>query len=326
MAKQVINDYGKLEGSLRFGGPALKGIGGKGGPGAGGPPIDFKPPMADVSWVKRKYLDIPYGTESPNQIMDIYLPQEGEGPFPLLLHIHGGGFGLGDKRDDHMDTYLKFLEKGIAVGSIEYRLSGEAIFPAAVLDCRQAVRYIRKHAVDYQIDPEHIGTIGGSAGGNLSALLGMNIPNGAFPGEEDKELEGSCAVSVAVDQFGPTDFAAMDDMARENGVSFADHDEPGSAESSYMGGPLPELDKEYLAKANPVTYINEGMAPMLIQHGCVDRLVPYQQSVILADAIREKVGEERVKFTTLPTADHEDKQYSSEENLAIVWAFIQKYL
>lgn len=319
MQKKEISDYGKLEGSLQFG---------PDDPGAGGPPVDFKPPMADISWVKRKYLDVPYNTESSNQIMDIYLPEEGEGegPFPLLLHIHGGGFGLGDKRDDHMNTYLKFLKKGIAVGSIEYRLSGEAVFPAAVLDCREAVRFIRHHAEKYNIDPDHIGTIGGSAGGNLSAILGMNIPNGAFPGEEGKNFIDSCKVNVAVDQFGPTDFSVMDEMARENGISFADHDLPRSAESSYMGGPLPELEKKYLDQANPITYINPEMAPMLVQHGCVDKLVPYRQSVILVDAIREKVGEDRVEFTTYPTADHEDKQYSTDENLEIVWDFVKKYL
>lgn len=326
MEKKVIDDYSELKGSLQFGGPAPEGPGGKGGPGAGGPPVDFKPPMADISWVKRKYLDIPYASESPNQTLDIYLPEEGEGPFPVLFHIHGGGFGLGDKRDDHMDTYLKLLKKGIAIGSIEYRLSGEAKFPAAVLDCREAIRFIKEHGPEYQLDPAHIGAIGGSAGGNLSAMLGMNIPNGEFPGEEGKTFARDCYVNVAVDQFGPIDFAVMDDMARENGISFVDHDQPSSAESSYMGGPLQSLDPSYLAQANPITYISDKMAPMLVQHGCVDKLVPYRQSVILVEAIREKVGEDRVEFTTLPTADHEDKQYGTEENLNLVWDFVKRYL
>ncbi|MCD8337126.1 MAG: alpha/beta hydrolase [Lachnospiraceae bacterium] len=303
-------DYDALDGSLKF----------------DGPPADFQVKMADISWVKRKKLDVVYAEKSPNQRLDLYYPEEGEGPFAILLHIHGGGFGLGDKRDDHMDTYLKFLKRGIAVGSIEYRLSGEAIFPAAVLDCREAVRFLRRNAAAYQIDPDRIAAIGGSAGGNLSAMLAMNIPNGMFPGEEGRTFDGSCEVSVAVDQFGPIDFAVMDEMARENGVSFVDHDQPGSAESSYMGGALPELERSYLAKANPITYINDGMAPLLVQHGCVDRLVPYQQSVLLVDAIKKQIGEERVEFTTLPTADHEDKLYGTDENLDIVWEFVKKYL
>ncbi|MCC8164267.1 MAG: alpha/beta hydrolase [Lachnospiraceae bacterium] len=308
--KKETLDYDALDGSLRF----------------DGPPADMQVKMADISWVKDKLLDVQYAEESPNQRLDLYYPEDGKGPFPVLLHIHGGGFGLGDKRDDHMDTYLKFLAKGIAVGSIEYRLSGEAIFPAAVLDCREAVRFLKRNAQKYRLDPERMATIGGSAGGNLSAILGMNIPNGAFPGEEGKSFTEDCHVNVAVDQFGPVDFAVMDDMARENGVSFVDHDQPESAESSYMGGPLPTLDKEYLAKANPITYINDGMAPLLVQHGGVDLLVTYQQSVKLVEAVKAKIGEERVECTTLPTADHEDKQYGEDKNLDIIWNFISKYL
>lgn len=319
--KEIINDYGKLKGSLQFEKPGRDME-----KGAGGPPVDFRPPMADISWVKRKYLDVAYASESPNQCMDIYLPEEGEGPFPVLFHIHGGGFAIGDKRDDHMDTYLKFLKKGIAVASIEYRLSGEAIFPAAVLDCREAIRFARTHAADYQLDPEHFGVIGGSAGGNLSAMLGMNIPNGEFPGEEGKTFDQSCHVNVAVDQFGPIDFKVMDDQARENKISFVDHDLPTSAESSYMGGPLQELDDGYVAKANPITYINPKMSPLLVQHGMMDRLVPYQQSELLVRAVREKQPEAVIEFTTLPTADHEDKQYGTEENLELVWQFLRKYL
>lgn len=319
MEKKVISNYSELEGSLQFASP-------QGDKPAGGPPVDFKPPMADISWVKRKYLDVAYADESPNQRMDIYLPEEGEGPFPVLFHIHGGGFAIGDKRDDHMDTYLKFLHKGIAVGSIEYRLSKEAIFPAAVLDCREAIRFAREHAAEYRLDGEHIGVIGGSAGGNLSAILGMNIPNGAFPGEEDRALQGSCHVNVAVDQFGPVAFKVMDEQARANRVSYADHDQPTSAESSYMGGALPELADDYVAKASPITYINPGMAPLMVQHGQADRLVPYQQSELLVNAVREKQPDAVIEFTTLPTADHEDKQFGSEENMELLWTFIHKYL
>ena len=88
---------------------------------AGGPPA-FKIKMADISWVKRKFLDVPYAGNSPAQRLDLYLPDEGEGPFPVVVHIHGGGFGMGDKRDDHMDTYLQGLKHGYAVASVEYQI------------------------------------------------------------------------------------------------------------------------------------------------------------------------------------------------------------
>ncbi|MBD5475014.1 MAG: alpha/beta hydrolase [Lachnospiraceae bacterium] len=308
-------DFASLDGSLNFDGQGETG---------GQPPMKMK--MADISWVKNKKLDVPYAGESPNQVMDLYYPQEGEGPFAILLHIHGGGFGMGDKRDDHMDTYLKFLEKGIAVGSIEYRLSGEAIFPAAVLDCREAVRYLRKHAKEYHVLPDKIAVIGGSAGGNLSAMLGMNVPNGEFPGEEGKAFDTDCNVLFAIDQFGPIDFRNMDNQARANGISFVDHDKAASAESSYMGGALPELSDEWLNQANPMTYIGERMAPLLVEHGCMDRLVPFMQSVDLVNEIYRKLGQGRVEFVPLPNADHEDKEYSSEWNMDVLWSWMKKHL
>ena len=310
-----MEDYANLESSLQFDNAS-----------PGGPPADFQVKMADISWVKRKYLDVPYASASYAQRLDLYLPDEGDGPFPLVVHLHGGGFGMGDKRDDHMDTYLKGLAHGYAIASVEYRLSSEAIFPAAVLDCREAFRFLKRNAAEYHVDPDRICALGGSAGGNLAALMGMNIPNGAFPGEEGLTFDGDCTVKAAVDQFGPIDFRHMDDQARANGVSFVDHDQPSSAESSYMGGALPTLSDEWLAKADPTAYINESMAPLLVEHGCMDKLVPFAQSVNFVNAVYQKLGQGRVEFVPLPNADHEDKEYSSEWNMNVLWTWLDKNL
>ena len=292
---------------------------------AGGlPPKDFVPPRADTSRAKRKILDVQYSDVSETCKFDLYLPDEGEGPFPLLVHVHGGGFALGDRKDSHVTCLLEGLDKNIAVASIDYRLSGEAIFPAAVLDCREFVRFIKENANKYYIDPERIAIIGGSAGGNLSAMLAMNIPNGEFY-KEEKDHKQNPFIKVAIDQFGPTDFAVMDEMAKENGISFQDHNEPWSAESNYIGKPLPEADKELMKLANPMTYVNENMSPILIEHGTVDKLVPYKQSVILFDLINEKVPG-RAEFRALEGADHEDKMFQEKENMEVVWAFLEKHL
>lgn len=295
-------------------------MGNPGGP----PPAGWKPPMADISWVKRKLLDIPYGSESKNQCLDLYLPETGSGPFPLLIHIHGGGFAMGDKRDDHMDAYLTGIRRGYAVASIEYRLSGEAIFPAAVLDCREALRYILAHAVELSVDPERIATIGGSAGGNLSAMMGMNIPNGAFPGEAEKTLDPLPTVRAAIDQFGPMNFKTMDAQARANGVSFADHDLPTSPESKYLGAAVPQTPDALAAAANPLTYAGENMCPMLVQHGDMDHLVPKEQSLEFVAGLREKGLGCKVQFVLLEGADHEDKKFTAKENMDLVFAFLDK--
>jgi acetyl esterase/lipase len=292
----------------------------------GKPPKGFKIPMADISGIKRKFLDIPYWNLSKNELIDIYLPDEGEGPFPLLIQIHGGGFAMGDKRDGHVQKLLESLKKGYAFASIQYRLSGEAIFPAAVLDCRMAIRFLKEHAAQYHLDPQRIATIGGSAGGNLSALLAMNIPNGEFVGEEGMTSETTPYIKTAIDWFGPTDFQKMDQQASLNGVSFTDHFEPYSAESGYLGKPLNDVDPAYAEKANPMSYISPKMAPLLIEHGTVDRLVPFQQSEILYHAIVDKLGEGHAKFEPLVGADHEDKMFESDHNMAIVYDWLAAHL
>lgn len=298
-------------------------MGGPGGPAAGG----FVPPMADISWVKRKFLDVAYDTKSPRQRFDLYLPDEGDGPFPLLIHIHGGAFAFGDKRDDHIDAYLVGIKRGYAVASIEYRVSSEAAFPAAVLDCREAVRYMKSHAEEYKIDVNQIIAIGGSAGGNLASMIGMNVPNGAFPGEENR-VTYSCEpnVQVCIDQFGPVRFETMIAQAIANGVSEVHPDPAMMPESKYLGCPVDKAPAELLAKAYPGTYASEKMAPMLVQHGTADHLVPWAQSEEFVADLAAKGYGDRVEYIPLEGADHEDKRFFLEDNMNLVFKFIEKHL
>ena len=122
-------DFDKMNGKPPFDGKPPMGkppFGGKppmGAPGfkfsGGKPPADAMPPLVDVSFVKRSFLDVKYGDESPAQTMDIFLPDEGEGPFPLFIHIHGGGFAVGDKRDGHVKKLLDAIQKGYAFASLK---------------------------------------------------------------------------------------------------------------------------------------------------------------------------------------------------------------
>ena len=294
--------------------------------GPGGPPAGWMPPMADVSWVKRKFLDVAYGTESPRQCYDLYLPEEGQGPFPLFIHIHGGGFAFGDKRDDHMDAYLTALHRGYAVASIEYRVSGEAKFPGAVLDCREAVRHIKANGEKFLLDIDRIAVLGGSAGGNLAAMVGMNVPNGAFPGEEGKTFALEPNVQVCIDQFGPVRFETMEEQARANGVSETHPDPAMMPESKYLGCPLDKAPADLLAKAYPGTYASEKMAPMLVQHGTGDHLVPWAQSEEFVKDLQARGFGHKVEYVPLPGADHEDKRFTEPENMDLVFAFIEKHM
>lgn len=291
------------------------------------PPPGWKPPLADVSWVKRKFLDVPYGRESKNQCFDIYLPDEGDGPFPLLVNIHGGAFELGDKREEHMDTYLKALAKGYAVASLEYRFSFEAKFPAAPCDCREAIRYIKSHAEGYCVDVNRIAVIGGSAGGNLATMVGMNVPNGAFPGEENRN-DFSCepTVHVVINQFGPVKFETMQVQAKANGISKVFPDMEMAPETRYLGISPMKAPKELLDASYPATYASERMASMLVQHGTMDRLVPCEQSEELVKDIQSAGFGHKVAYIPLEGADHDDKRFFADDNMNIVFDFIAKHL
>ena len=160
---------------------------------------------ADVSGIKTKYIDLPYATLSESQKLDIYLP-DGKGPFPVILSIHGGGFMVGDKGDGQVEPMLRGLKQGYAVVAINYRLSGEAIWPAQIYDCKAAVRWIKANAQKYNLDADHIVAWGGSAGGHLSSLLGTSAGVEKLEGAELGNAGQSSRIQAVIDWFGPTRF------------------------------------------------------------------------------------------------------------------------
>lgn len=215
-----------------------------------------------------------------------------------------------------------------AIIMLETTLPFWVVWPVCiVLGCRSAVRYLRENAAEYHLDPSRFAAIGGSAGGNLAAMLGMNVPNVAFPGEGDSgSYAAEPSVGAAVAQFGPMNFRTMDEQARRNGVSNVDHDEPFSPESRYLGCPIPDASEALCAAADPASYAGPRMCPIYVQHGTRDRLVPYEQSVEFVRALRERGVGERVSFQPLEGADHEDKAFFTDENLNHVRAFLEAVL
>ncbi len=284
------------------------------------------PPPADVSHIRNKHLDLVYAKKSAAQRLDLYLPDRHSGRLPLVIYIHGGAFMMCDKRDIQVIPHFEVLRHGYALASLNYRMSGEAIFPAAVHDCKCAVRWIRAHAERYDLDPDQFAAMGGSAGANLSAMLAtsagvVELENGS------QGYDGySSAVQACVAWFGPTDFTKMDEQLAELGLGPRDHNEADSPESMYMGGKITELDRGYVNKANPMTYINENLPPIYIQHGSRDNLVPVLQSKIFAEAIEKKLGAGRVVFEILEGAVHADPAFETPENMAKVIKFLDERL
>jgi acetyl esterase/lipase len=282
------------------------------------------PRRANTDNIKRKWLDVAYATKSQAQKLDIYIPDEGEGPFPVILSIHGGAFKSGDKGDGQVIPMLEGIKRGYAVVSINYRLSGEAIFPAQIYDVKAAVRWIRANAKQFKLNPEKIAAWGGSAGGHLASMVGTSGNVKELEDLSQGNPNQSSRVQAVVDWFGPTDFLKMDAQLKESKVSNPQiHSIPDSPESELIGKNLVDAP-ELVKAANPETYITKDDPPFFIQHGLIDHLVPYQQSVNLASKLEQVIGKEKVIIELLPGTDHGGPNYETEQNINKVFAFLNK--
>lgn len=284
-------------------------------------------PKADTSHIKRKFINVSYAGISKSQKLDIYLPDESSQPYPVIMAIHGGAFMGCDKGDMQVMPMLEGLKRGFAVVSINYRLSGEAKFPALVQDAKAAVRWIRGNVDKYGFDPKRITAWGGSAGGYLTSMLAVSA---GVEELEDYNLgypEQPCDVQAAIVWFGPTNFLKMDEQLAESGFTpSADqsHNEPDSPESLLLGEMITKIPDRVRA-ANPETYIGKSIPPMLIQHGRKDPVVPVQQSIEFADKLRHAFGSDRVILEILEHAEHGDPAFEIRENVDRVFKFLKQF-
>jgi len=286
---------------------------------------------ADTTSIQTEFTDVAYGTLSSAQTLNIYLPNEGEGPFPVIVAIHGGAFKMGSATGGDVASMLEGVNRGYAVVSINYRLSGEAIFPAAVNDCKAAIRFIKANAELYNLNPDKMAVWGGSAGGNLASMVGTTSAVDTLNGDNTENLEYSTEVQAVVDWFGPLDFLKMDEQFEESGITpvFGKTSSESSPESSYIGE-LITNNPELTQSANPSTYIslmNVETAPsFLIQHGTLDANVPVQQSINFADQLIASIGESKVQLVILEGAGHGTSEFSTSENLDLVFNFLDSIL
>jgi acetyl esterase/lipase len=230
----------------------------------------------------RRLTDLAYVPDGhPRQKLDLYLPPAGK-DHPLIVWIHGGAWSGGDKRGG---PALRFVERGDAVASVNYRLSSDAPFPAQIEDCKAAIRWLRAHAAEYGYSPDRIGVWGSSAGGHLVALLGTSSDVEEFDVGPNRDV--SSRVQAVCDFYGPADLLRMG--AQSGPESRIDHDAADSPESRLVGGPIQER-KELATKASPITYVSKERArripPFLILHGDRDDTVPIGQSERLHQALR----------------------------------------
>lgn len=239
-------------------------------------------------------------------VLDLYLPPASlhvpERGFPTVVFIHGGGWITGDKRhagwfNDFPRVLAALAARGYVVASVSYRLSSEAGFPAAEIDVKTAISWLRSKAGLYHIDPARVAVWGGSAGGQLAGLTavtcgdraftpGSSAGNDAASGAASARGEGNRATSycvqAAVTWYGIFDFATLAQPGPHQTGSTA----VGWMPRSYLGCELLRCPPETLAFASSTTYIDAGDPPMLLIHGETDGVVSYRQSVEMATRLK----------------------------------------
>lgn len=299
-----------------------------GGPAAwptGTPP---QPPPMDVSAYTRKWLDLAYADKSEKEKLDIYLPAEGNGTYPVIVYIHGGGWGVSDKRSQEIEPVLKNgLKHGYAVVSVNYRFSQEALFPAQILDVKAAIRWLRANGAKYQLSTQKIGVWGSSAGGQLAALMGTSNGVSQFDDASLGNANQPSRVQAALDVSGPINFLTMDDELIVEGFSgFAPHNDAAGPESKYVGGAVQTVPDKVKA-ANAETYISKESAPELIEYGLVDNSVAYMQATSLAEKLLAAIGRDKVGIVLFPQGGHGGGDaFEGDGNMKKIFAFFDRYL
>lgn len=222
--------------------------------------------------------------------LDLYLPPAAQGPSPLVIHIHGGGWSRGTK--ESQTDFDAFFRLGFAVANIEYRLTGQATAPAAIEDARCALIYMTRHARELHIDTNRIVMMGSSAGGHLALMAGLL--------QNDHRFDGNCPgtdvkVVAVIDKYGITD---VHDWAT------------GPVRSKSAEAWLGSRGLAYAAEVSPLTYVKRSSPPVLVIHGDADKVVGYLQSVTLHNKL-EAAGV-ATKLVTVPGGGH--GRFTPEQN------------
>ena len=235
---------------------------------------------------------------------------------------------IGEKSED-ISPMLEGVKRGYAVASINYRLSSEAKWPAALNDVKAAIKYLRANAKKYNLNPDKFATWGASAGGNLSAMAAVSAGRDELVDENLGNREVSDSVQAAVDWFGPIYFSTIDEEFKALGISgvMGATNTPNSAESKYLGKTVGTQEAQFLVDASsPMRYINEKTVPLYIQHGTEDRNIPITQSENFAKKLFENIGKDKVIFEKIDGAAHGGERFTSKENVAKIINFLDKYL
>jgi len=259
------------------------------------------------------------GDTLKRHLLDIYLPAGEKGKRPLVIWVHGGAWLMNDKYADMgymKNTIRTLMDSGYALASIDYRYSTEAVFPAQIQDCNQAVEYLYSHANEYNFDNKRIALMGFSAGGHLASLLALSS-NNAVESFYPQGKKSNFKIKAVVDFYGPSDLGMAAASSREQ------MDENQSPLKILLGAS--PLERPDLAKAaSPVTYVDKNDPPFIIIQGEKDESVHYTQSVLLSNWL--KLSAVHQELIIVPNAPHFGEMFDTEPIRKQVFAFLYERL
>jgi len=254
--------------------------------------------------------DVPYSEAGKRGLLDVYRKRDSETKdAPVLLHVHGGGWTIGDKEHQGIPLLLHMAARGWVCVTINYRLSPRDAFPAHLVDVKRAISWIRDHGQEYGGDPSYIAITGGSAGGHLAALAALT-PNDAEyqPGFEEVDT----TLSAAVPHYGVYDLAATTGTkpARQMRDRFI---APRILQKD------PATDLADFERASPLLRVNAEAPPFFVIHGAHDSLVPVTEARSFVRRLRE-VSSETVAYAELPGTQHAFDVFPSIRSAHVVRA------
>jgi acetyl esterase/lipase len=274
-------------------------------------PAPTATPAFDAAKYGGSELDISYcEPHDPLQTLDVYYPNEG-GPWPVMLYVHGGSWYEGDKAEG--EGWRGLNDLGYLVVPVNYRMAPLVKFPDMIGDLKCAVRYLRAHASEYNIDVNRIAALGASAGGHLVSVMGTTDESAGFDGGEYLDQSSRVQAVVAM--------AAITDLTQNlpSGIRMPIY----SAFGKLPGTPSPQI-----VDGSPVTYITADDPPFLIFHGDNDGVVPYQQSEILQAALTAAGVDSRLVI--VKNGDHglagKDATPTQDEIYEMIVAFLGERL
>jgi acetyl esterase/lipase len=269
----------------------------------------FRMRRPGVEWVR----DVAYGAPLPGDkgrrnLLDVVRPAAPGERRPALLQIHGGGWVIGDKREQGQPLMSHLAERGWVSFAINYRLSPRATFPDHIVDVKRAIRWIREHGAEYGADPNFLCVTGGSAGGHLAALAAVSAGDPRFqPGFEEVDTR----LVAAVPFYGVYDF--LDRF----GIRGAQTMEPFLARTVLKC--TPEENRELWEAASPIAHVSPEAPPFLLVHGTHDSLVWVEEMRAFARALREK-SRQPVLTLELAGAQHAFDTFHSPRSAHVVRA------